>query len=133
MRRSLERSDTIINLRNQEIATLLSRLAAKDETIALAAEQFDRLDSEVTQLRSQLATERASREELQKDFDELNKQYLNRVFVAEALQNEKSATASELPEPADLLNQLKGRRKKSKADLADVKVMLEILGGDDEN
>ena len=71
MRRSLERSDTLINLRNQEIAALNSRLAAKEETIAEAAEQFDRLDQEVTQLRSQLATERAGREEAEKKLEEL--------------------------------------------------------------
>jgi chromosome segregation ATPase len=39
------------------------------------------------------------------------------------------APAINLPEPADLLNQLKGRRKKSKAELADVTAMLEILEG----
>ncbi|MGB3264434.1 MAG: hypothetical protein WBA89_10790, partial [Microcoleus sp.] len=33
----------------------------------------------------------------------------------------------ELPEPADLLNQLKGRRKKSGASLADMEAVLEIL------
>lgn len=37
-------------------------------------------------------------------------------------------TEFELPEPADLLNQLKGRRKKSKADLGDVAAILELLG-----
>lgn len=39
------------------------------------------------------------------------------------------APAIDLPEPADLLNQLKGRRKKSKAELADVEKILEILEG----
>ena len=39
---------------------------------------------------------------------------------------------AEFPEPADLLNQLKGRRKKSKAELADVAEILEILGGSDD-
>jgi hypothetical protein len=34
---------------------------------------------------------------------------------------------SELPEPSDLLNQLKGKRKKSKVGLADIETMLEIL------
>ncbi len=47
MRRSLERSDALINLRNQEIAALNSRLAAKDETIAELGEQIDRLESEL--------------------------------------------------------------------------------------
>jgi hypothetical protein len=37
----------------------------------------------------------------------------------------------ELPEPADLLNRLKAKREKSRADLADVTKILEILGGED--
>jgi DNA repair exonuclease SbcCD ATPase subunit len=41
---------------------------------------------------------------------------------------QKSAAASkDLPEAADLLNQLKAKRKKSKTDLADLEVILEIL------
>jgi DNA repair exonuclease SbcCD ATPase subunit len=41
---------------------------------------------------------------------------------------QKSATVSkDLPEAAELLNQLKTRRKKSKADLTDLEVILEIL------
>jgi len=42
------------------------------------------------------------------------------------------APAIELPEPADLLNQLKARRKKSGANLADVEAILEMLGGCDD-
>lgn len=42
--------------------------------------------------------------------------------------NKNSAPAvAKFPEPADLLNQLKARRKKSKADLGDVETLLEIL------
>ena len=42
--------------------------------------------------------------------------------------NKNSAPAvAEFPESADLLNQLKARRKKSRADLADMEAMLEIL------
>jgi len=45
--------------------------------------------------------------------------------------NKNSApTVAEFPEPADLLNQLKARRKKSGANLADMEVVLEILGTD---
>jgi len=41
---------------------------------------------------------------------------------------QKSAAASkDLPEAADLLNQLKSKRKKSKTDLADLEIILEIL------
>jgi chromosome segregation ATPase len=40
---------------------------------------------------------------------------------------QKSVTATELPEAADLLNQLKTRRKKSTASLADIEVILEMI------
>jgi chromosome segregation ATPase len=40
---------------------------------------------------------------------------------------QKSATASELPEAAEILNQLKAHRKKSSATLADVEKILELL------
>ena len=46
-------------------------------------------------------------------------------------ESKKSAPAiADFPEPADLLNQLKARRKKSRADLADVETFLEILGSE---
>jgi uncharacterized protein (DUF3084 family) len=101
LRQSLQRSDGLINLRNKEISALNSRLAAKDETIAELGEQIDRLESQL---------ERRS-----------------------PTQPETSATVgtdlSEI-EPADLLNQLKARRKKSRADLADVETFLEILSSE---
>jgi len=45
----------------------------------------------------------------------------------ETYKQQQPATASELPAPADLLNKLKGKRKKSKADLADLEAIVEIL------
>jgi|GEM_PF-581372 len=72
----------------------------------------NKLKEEVQKLRSQLEQERASREEIEAELADLK---------------QKSITASELPEAADLLNQLKGKRKKSKTDLADVAAILEIL------
>jgi chromosome segregation ATPase len=42
---------------------------------------------------------------------------------------QKSASAGDLPEAADLLNQLKAKRKKSTATLGDVEKILEILEG----
>ena len=60
---------------------------------------------EIGELREQLETERAAREE-----------------------NKKSAPAEkDLPEAADLLNKLKAKRKKSKTDLADLETILELL------
>jgi len=62
---------------------------------------------QVAELQSQLAAERAEREE-----------------------NKKSAPVEkDLPEAADLLNKLKAKRKKSKTDLADLEAILELLQG----
>jgi chromosome segregation ATPase len=69
-------------------------------------------EKEIAELRSQLEKERADREEVEAELAELK---------------QKSAAASELPEAADLLNQLKSKRKKSKTDLADLETILEIL------
>ena len=78
----------------------------------------NKLRQEVREVRSQLETERADREEVEAELSDLK---------------QKSATASkDLPEAADLLNQLKAKRKKSTTTLADVEKILEILGGDDE-
>ncbi|WP_333188907.1 flagellar alpha dynein [Microcoleus sp. B3-D7] len=88
-------SDTIIQARNQEIATLSSRLAAKDERIAELDEEIGRLDSEL---------ERRS----------------------EAI-SQNPIPKNPIPEVADLLNQLKARRKKSRAELADVELILEMI------
>jgi hypothetical protein len=51
------------------------------------------------------------------------------LAYARQLDNGESIDTGELPDAADLLNQLKGRRKRSRADLADVKVILELLAG----
>jgi len=65
------------------------------------------LRREIGELRSQLEIERADREE-----------------------NKKSAPVEKnSPEAADLLNKLKVKRKKSKTDLADLEVILELLEG----
>ncbi|MGB7712018.1 MAG: flagellar alpha dynein, partial [Microcoleus sp.] len=40
---------------------------------------------------------------------------------------ESVPAVADFPEPSDLLNQLRTRRKKSRADLADIEVILELL------
>jgi uncharacterized coiled-coil DUF342 family protein len=73
----------------------------------------NKLKEEVQKLRSQLEQERADREEIEAELSDLK---------------QKSVTASkDLPEAADLLNQLKTWRKKSSATLADVEKILEII------
>jgi chromosome segregation ATPase len=75
----------------------------------------NKLRQELAEVRSQLETERADRGEIEAELSKLK---------------QKSATAGkDLPEAADLLNQLKTRRKKSKSDLTDLEVILEILEG----
>lgn len=101
MHRSLERADTIIGLRNQEISALNSRLRARDEVIAEAIAQIDKPESELS-----------NRELIQSD-------NLEKLAPARADFSKVEA--------ADLLNQLKARRKKSRADLADIEAVLSIL------
>ena len=85
---------------------------------------INNLREDLRLLQSRLAEERVERESLQKQLDN------------GAEQNPASANTQQpaaelgLPEAADLLNQLKAKRKKSRADLADVEEILEILGGD---
>lgn len=73
----------------------------------------NKLRQELAEVRSQLATERADREEIEAELAELK---------------QKPVTAGkDLPEAADLYNQLKTRRKKSSSSLADVELILEMV------
>ena len=65
------------------------------------------LKQELVELRSQLETERASREKI-----------TNLAPIAIGV---------EFPDAAKILSQLRTRRKKSKTDLADLEAILEIL------
>jgi hypothetical protein len=73
----------------------------------------NKLRQEVHELRSQLETERADREQVEAE-------------LVEVKQNPVAASRN-LPEAADLLNQLKAKRKKSTVSLADVELLLEII------
>jgi len=73
---------------------------------------LDNSQAQVVELRLQLQKEPASREEIETKLSNLK---------------QKSATASELPEAAELYNQLKAKRKKSSVSLADVELILEII------
>jgi uncharacterized coiled-coil DUF342 family protein len=84
-------------------------------------------------LRSQLEAEQTRYKELDEEFWELHEQWDGckkevRQLEAELAElKQKSAAARELPEAADLLNQLKAKRKKSNVNLVDVEVLLELL------
>jgi regulator of replication initiation timing len=81
------------------------QLAKWDKELNQLHERNGDLGLEVQNLKEELATVTRSREA-----------------------NKNSApTVAEFPEPADLLNRLKARRKKSRADLADMEAVLDLL------
>jgi ABC-type transporter Mla subunit MlaD len=75
------------------------------------------LKQEVQELRSQLETERTSREEIEAELSELKQNFAPAATLFEKL----------TPDAATVLSQLRARRKKSKTDLADLQAILEIL------
>ena len=75
------------------------------------------LQAQVAELRSQLETERASREKLEAELFELQKNFAAAATLSEKLE----------PDAATILSQLRAKRKKSKADLTDMEVIVEIL------
>jgi len=75
------------------------------------------LRQEVQELRSQLEIERADREKIVAELSELQKNSAPAATLSEKL----------TPDAATILSQLRARRKKSKADLADLEAILEIL------
>ena len=101
----------------------------------------NKLRQEVQELRSQLEQERAYKKEVEDEcwdkeesLNQTRAELVDRekdlaVALAEVLDlKQKSVTAGkDLPEAADLLNQLKTRRKKSTATLADIEAILEMI------
>jgi len=77
----------------------------------------NKLRQEVQELRSQLETERASREKIEAELSEPKQNSAPAATVSEKL----------TPDAATILSQLRARRKKSKTDLADLEAILEIL------
>jgi chromosome segregation ATPase len=77
----------------------------------------NKLREEVQQLRLQLETERADREEIDAKLSELKQNSAPAARLSEKL----------TPNAATILSQLRARRKKSKTDLADLETILEIL------
>ena len=76
------------------------------------------LKQEVQELRLQLETEHADREEIEAELSELKQNSVPAATLSEKL----------APDAATILSQFRARRKKSKIDLADLEVILEIIG-----
>ena len=98
LNRELKEAQSQVKQVRQEYIRWRQKLSKVKEELGIGDRQPTTMRPERDELRSQLA-------ELQKN----------------------PAPVIDLPEPADLLNQLKARRKKSRADLADVEVILEII------
>jgi chromosome segregation ATPase len=87
-------------------------LGDTEQALAEVRSENSELKKTCAELRSQLEQERADREEVEAELTDLK---------------QKSAAASELPEAAELYNQLKTKRKKSSASLVDVELILEMI------
>ncbi len=75
------------------------------------------------ELRSQLETERADREEIEVELSELKENSAPAATLSEKL----------TPDAATILSQLRTRRKKSTATVGDIEKILEILEASPEN
>jgi chromosome segregation ATPase len=98
LQEKLAAADRLISRKNQEISDLNAQLVAANQKISERDDEIEQLESELASRSGEISTSPAP-----------------------------IAISVEFPEPADLLNQLKGKRKKSKAELADVAAILEIL------
>ena len=96
-----------LNEAGATIATFKDKLAAAQAKNQRLHNDLNSLQAQVAELRSQLETERASREKI-----------TNLAPIAIGV---------EFPDAAKILSQLRATRKKSKTDLADLEAILEIL------
>jgi ABC-type transporter Mla subunit MlaD len=78
----------------------------------------------VRELQARLEVERADRREVEAQLADREKQITE---LRSELKQKSAAASKDLPEAADLLNQLKSKRKKSTTTLADLEAILEIL------
>jgi chromosome segregation ATPase len=101
-----------LNEAGATIGIFKDKLAAAQAKNQRLQNGLDSSQAQVAELREQLQKEPASPEKIKTKLSDLK---------------QKSATASELPEAAELYNQLKTRRKKSTASLTDIEVILEMI------
>jgi peptidoglycan hydrolase CwlO-like protein len=112
----LESSDRLVAKKNQEISELNSRLAAANQKIS-------DLDEELSERFNELKRQDTEIENLKSETERLESELARRSGE----NSENPITENPKIEAADLLNQLKARRKKSRAELADVELILEMI------
>jgi chromosome segregation ATPase len=121
----------------EELQNELSNLKAQNEKLRANYDALlesstvvtKKLDQEVQKLRSQLEQERADRGEVEAQLSDRDKQIEELRSELCELKQKSTIASKDLPEAAEILNQLKAHRKKSSATLADVEKILEILEG----
>jgi len=106
-----------LNEAGATIGIFKDKLAAAQAKNQRLQNDLGNLQAQVAELRSQLETERADREEIETELSELKQNSAPAATVSEKLTSDA----------ATILSQLRARRKKSKTDLADLKAILEIL------
>ena len=109
------------------------------------SEELPKVDNEVVEkLQNELSNLKAENEALKADNGKIKRQYFDLLATSADVVKELNqqstkelrsqietlqATPTIAPEPADLLNKLKAKRKKSTASLADVETILEMIEG----
>jgi chromosome segregation ATPase len=107
-----------LNEAGATIGTFKDKLEALQAKKQRLQNDLGNSQAEVIELRSQLETERADREKINAELYELKQNSVPAATLFEKL----------TPDAATILSQLRARRKKSKIDLADLEVILEIIG-----
>ena len=106
-----------LNEAGATIGTFKDKLEAVQAKKQRLQNDLGNSQAEVIELRSQLETERADREEIEVELSELKQNFAPAATLSEKL----------TPDAAAILSQLRATRKKSKTELADLEAILEIL------
>jgi chromosome segregation ATPase len=85
--------------------------------------------AENQRLQKELGNSESEKEELNHELASVRSQLETVQAENEELKTSQLVTEFKLPEAADLLNELKDKRKKATASLADIETILEILEG----
>ena len=110
-------SEAEVDSLRQELETVRAENQRLHIELGNSESERESLKQEVQELRLQLETEHASREEIEAELSELKQNSVPAATLSEKL----------TPDAATILSQLRARRKKSKIDLADLEVILEII------
>jgi predicted RNase H-like nuclease (RuvC/YqgF family) len=104
------------NLKTENEA-LRQELAKQKQDYAAQLAISKQFNQQVQDLRLQLETERADREEIEGELSELKQNFVPAATLSEKL----------TPDAATILSQLRAKRKKSPVSLADIEAILEII------